>query len=394
MSEDDWIEDKFAYFQAWVEKFNADERGPDSLDSRLRLRPDIREVFVDVLDVLIMSLKRCTEISRDRSTRDSEPTHAGDEHPSADGEGRSASPWSDMGDNTGSQPDSPAKGNNDEEHLDLYKEQKFYIDMSIDLFLSLFQSVHEIPTKEAKNQHEPLVHRPRAKRKASQEPCAQDYKPIPPAALSSFESKESVATDISATPASKPASLRKREYMHWDITGIDLMVIDYMLEIQVQGIASIQGLFETIKGVGQSKGTADMTYEMKGDGEETLRQIDGANTISRPIQSTPLSSQDRACTRSPSEKDEEILEIVQTLRQKPNSSSLSGLLDWIVGKPESIIQRPDYETLAAALNECRMITSQLRLWAYNLSRDETQREQLVCELEEKNKKLLSLFNTG
>lgn len=93
----------------------------------------------------------------------------------------------------------------------------------------------------------------------------------------------------------------------------------------------------------------------------------------------------------------EILEIVQTLRQELtllDRSSLTGLLDWIAGEPESVIQRLDCEALAVVLNECRTTISQLQLSKNSHSRNETHEEELVHELQEQNEKLHSLFKTG
>ncbi|PCD21380.1 hypothetical protein AU210_016345 [Fusarium oxysporum f. sp. radicis-cucumerinum] len=463
LNEGDWIEEKSAEFNFWASKLNAEKHGPDSLDSRLTLRPDVRKHVASVLDGLMMALGKCEEIGRDRSTRDSEPTHAEDGHPSADGEGRAASPWSDMGDSTGSQPESPAESNNDKEHLDLYKDHRFYIGMNIESLLKVYaaikksgpqfihrfadedlikaekkyqdekarlgehvvlygndtpigdherfrrfltrlilqngyieglfrhidrniqlymrtcganrndayplfqtkllilfraclydparltpvqrrlidanvvrrnrliyvESVGKVHTEEAKNQHEPLVHRPRAKRKASQESCARDYKrmlsstlvqtpsmPRPegyqrlvsqPAAvlessftitgaLSSLTSTESVATNMSATLANidypKPASLRKG--------GSKVRVDNIRQDLSEKDLME---LFEPNDRVGRSKGTADMTYERKEEAEDALRQIDGANTCKladgnsgQPIQLTLLSSRGHSDT--------------------------------------------------------------------------------------------------
>ncbi|KAK2480384.1 hypothetical protein H9L39_07952 [Fusarium oxysporum f. sp. albedinis] len=130
---DDWLEQMSAEFNCWASDLNADKLGPDSLDSRLRLRPDVRDQVADLLDGLVTALNKYEEIGCDRPTRGSEPTHSEDEHPVTDEEGRSLSPWSDMDDSTGSQPNSSAEGNNDKEHLDLYRGQKFYIETNLEL---------------------------------------------------------------------------------------------------------------------------------------------------------------------------------------------------------------------------------------------------------------------
>ncbi|KAI8397247.1 hypothetical protein FOFC_20519 [Fusarium oxysporum] len=478
---DDWLEQMSAEFNCWASDLNADELDPDSLDSRLRLRPDVRDQVADLLDGLVTALNNYEEIGCDRPTRGSEPTHSEDEHPVTDEEGRSLSPWSDMGDSTGSQPDSSAEGNNDKEHLDLYREQKFYIETNLELLnrihddikraghqfinqhadenlikaeakykyekarlgehavlygndtsigdherfrrfltrkilqngytegliryidsnIQLFimtrransndpylmsqkklliffraylydparltpiqrrlinanvvrrnrliyaGSVRKAQTGGGKNQHEPLVQKPRAKREAAQESLAPDHKrrlssplvqtpsmskpkrkkrfvsrpatALEPnfsitAALSPSKSTESVATDISARLANidypKPNRVRNRESkgfkvrvenIHRDLTEEDLMVelferIGPVINLQLRNDCA-----------GPSKGTADVTYEMQEDAEDALRHIHGANAIGKsylaelcnlahenlgqPIQLTLLSSQ-------------------------------------------------------------------------------------------------------
>lgn len=66
LSEDDWIEQKSAEFNWWISGLNADKIGPGSLDSRLMLRPDVRDVVVDLLGGLGMALSRCEEIGGKR----------------------------------------------------------------------------------------------------------------------------------------------------------------------------------------------------------------------------------------------------------------------------------------------------------------------------------------
>ncbi len=62
LDEDDWLEQKCAEFSWWTSGLNVDKSGPGSLDSRLRLRPDVRDVVADLLDGLIIALSKCKEI--------------------------------------------------------------------------------------------------------------------------------------------------------------------------------------------------------------------------------------------------------------------------------------------------------------------------------------------
>lgn len=53
-----WIEQKSAEFRWWNSGLNADKRGPGSLDARLALRPDVRDVVVEVLEGLTDALQK------------------------------------------------------------------------------------------------------------------------------------------------------------------------------------------------------------------------------------------------------------------------------------------------------------------------------------------------
>ncbi|KAJ1322996.1 enhanced entry protein LpnE [Microdochium nivale] len=53
-----WIEQKSSEFNWWSSGLNADKRGPGSLDSRLILRPDVRDVIVEVLEGLTEALQK------------------------------------------------------------------------------------------------------------------------------------------------------------------------------------------------------------------------------------------------------------------------------------------------------------------------------------------------
>ncbi|KAI1131559.1 hypothetical protein F5Y10DRAFT_262131 [Nemania abortiva] len=60
---DTWLEQKSAEFNWWTSGLNADKSGPGSLDARLRLRPDIRDVVADVLNGLESALYKFYQIA-------------------------------------------------------------------------------------------------------------------------------------------------------------------------------------------------------------------------------------------------------------------------------------------------------------------------------------------
>ena len=61
---DDWMEQKCAHFNWWTADLDADKSGPGSLDARLRLRPDVRDVVADMLNGLEAALCKYHEIGR------------------------------------------------------------------------------------------------------------------------------------------------------------------------------------------------------------------------------------------------------------------------------------------------------------------------------------------
>lgn len=61
---EDWLEQRSAEFNWWTSGLNADKNGPGSLDSRLRLRPDVTAVIVDALDGLGDALYTYHELGR------------------------------------------------------------------------------------------------------------------------------------------------------------------------------------------------------------------------------------------------------------------------------------------------------------------------------------------
>ncbi|KAF4428916.1 hypothetical protein F53441_14029 [Fusarium austroafricanum] len=117
LNEDDWIEQKSAEFNWWTSGLNADKDGPGSLDSRLRLRPDVRDAVADLLEGLMTALSKCDELDR------------------------TPSPWSDMGDSTGSPARSPAEGVEDKAAGDLYQEPKFYIETNLEILIRIHAAI-------------------------------------------------------------------------------------------------------------------------------------------------------------------------------------------------------------------------------------------------------------
>ncbi|KAG4295229.1 hypothetical protein FPRO06_01813 [Fusarium proliferatum] len=145
IAEDDWLEQKSAEFNWWISGLNADKIGPGSLDSRLMLRPDVREVVVDLLEGLIMALSKCEGIAEEE-----EETAEADfleEFPSdvqnltTDVINRTTSPWSDMTDGTGSEAKASAEDENEKADGDLYWEQKFYIETNIEILLRIYAAI-------------------------------------------------------------------------------------------------------------------------------------------------------------------------------------------------------------------------------------------------------------
>jgi len=64
LSEDDWLEQKCAEFNWWASGLNADKSGLGSLDSRLRLRLDVKDVVAGLLDGVVTALSKCDEIGK------------------------------------------------------------------------------------------------------------------------------------------------------------------------------------------------------------------------------------------------------------------------------------------------------------------------------------------
>lgn len=147
LSEDDWLEQKCAEFNWWTSGLNADRSGLGSLDSRLRLRPDVKDIVADLLDGLMTALSKCDEIasssvpsleeqlSRASDSDDRLSTHA------SDAVERSPSPWSDMTEGSGSRSGSPAADENLELDHDPYKEQRYYIETNLEILIRIHTAI-------------------------------------------------------------------------------------------------------------------------------------------------------------------------------------------------------------------------------------------------------------
>ncbi|OTA94289.1 hypothetical protein M434DRAFT_10828 [Hypoxylon sp. CO27-5] len=118
--DDDWLEQKCAEFNWWASGLNADKSGPGSLDARLRLRLDVRDVVVGLLDSLEAALCRYHEIVTSNASLSEKDLHiveTGGQSPTSDKAGRAPSPWSDMTDGSehGSSSDTFGDTNKDQQ---------------------------------------------------------------------------------------------------------------------------------------------------------------------------------------------------------------------------------------------------------------------------------------
>ncbi|KAI1353262.1 hypothetical protein F5Y01DRAFT_64389 [Xylaria sp. FL0043] len=130
LDSDDWLEQKAAVFNWWMSGLHADETGPGSLDAQLRLRPDVRDVLVDVLDGLESTLCELHPMATSDLLFEEKPEDSANNT-------RPPSPWSDMGDSSmgnSSLASSREEGRDQEADNnaslggDKYHEQRVYID--------------------------------------------------------------------------------------------------------------------------------------------------------------------------------------------------------------------------------------------------------------------------
>ncbi|KAF5674771.1 Hsp70 chaperone protein [Fusarium circinatum] len=147
LAEDDWLEQKSAEFNWWISGLNADKIGPGSLDSRLMLRPDVKEVVVDLLESLIIALSEYEDIAeaeeKEEAAEDGslEEFSSDSQHLTTDELNRTPSPWSDMTDGTGTEARTSTEGENEKADGDLYWEQKFYIETNIEILLRIHAAI-------------------------------------------------------------------------------------------------------------------------------------------------------------------------------------------------------------------------------------------------------------
>ncbi|KAI0803354.1 hypothetical protein GGR55DRAFT_397189 [Xylaria sp. FL0064] len=143
LDSDDWLEQKAAVFNWWMSGLNADKSGPDSLDAWLRLRPDVREVLVDVLDGLGSTLCKLHQMATSDLLFEENP-----EDPTNNT--RSPSPWSDMSDsNIGNSSLSSSReegrdqetGNNASLAGGKYHEQRVYIDTHLQTLIRIHTAI-------------------------------------------------------------------------------------------------------------------------------------------------------------------------------------------------------------------------------------------------------------
>ncbi|EHK41813.1 hypothetical protein TRIATDRAFT_84408 [Trichoderma atroviride IMI 206040] len=162
---DDWLEQRCAEFNWWMSGLNADKRGPESLDAKLKLRPDVMEIISTALDGLEGSLssyygigrvislsilhpqcdkgfdsltsgsglaKLSSQLPDGKSTGISEAI--GQSMYSADVE-RSPSPWSDMSDSSHNYTTSATSG------YGIYYEPRVYIVTNLEILIRIHTAI-------------------------------------------------------------------------------------------------------------------------------------------------------------------------------------------------------------------------------------------------------------
>ncbi|KAI0543778.1 hypothetical protein F4679DRAFT_81341 [Xylaria curta] len=140
---DDWLEQKYAEFNWWSSGLNADKSGPGSLDARLRLRPDVRDVLVDILDGLESALCKFYQISI------SGPLLVEEERAVLADEARPLSPWSDMSDSSNGDSSASPRGEKHEQDpdknaslsRDIYHEQRVYINTNLEILIRIHTAI-------------------------------------------------------------------------------------------------------------------------------------------------------------------------------------------------------------------------------------------------------------
>ncbi|KAI0184666.1 hypothetical protein EV127DRAFT_374469 [Xylaria flabelliformis] len=149
---DDWLEQKYAEFNWWISGLNADKSGSGSLDARLRLRPDVRDVLVDILDGLESALREFYLISTSSSFLAEEHTVLAelDCQFQAPDETRPPSPWSDMSDSSKGGSSAFARREKDDGQdadnstslgRDIYREQRVYIQTNLEILIRIHTAI-------------------------------------------------------------------------------------------------------------------------------------------------------------------------------------------------------------------------------------------------------------
>ena len=61
---DEWIDNRIADFNLWASGIGALSKNRSSLDARLELRPDLRSMVIDLLQLLILLIEDCIELGK------------------------------------------------------------------------------------------------------------------------------------------------------------------------------------------------------------------------------------------------------------------------------------------------------------------------------------------
>ncbi|KAK1243895.1 hypothetical protein MKX08_002033 [Trichoderma sp. CBMAI-0020] len=144
---DDWLEQRCSEFNWWASGLSADSWGPGSLDSRLKLRPDIIEVVSKVLDGLESSLSSYYEIGLAAISSPvsegfpSEFSEAVDQSKDSTDVERSPSPWSDMSDSSGRKDGASETSNFASSDHDKYYESRVYIKTNLEILIRIHTAI-------------------------------------------------------------------------------------------------------------------------------------------------------------------------------------------------------------------------------------------------------------
>ncbi|KAK8014839.1 hypothetical protein PG990_008135 [Apiospora arundinis] len=146
LSEDDWLEQKFAIFNWWNSALNADKSDHSSLEYRVSLRPDVKAEIMKLLEGLITALSECEDI-------DSKAAFSTTRSPPGEDSGmlihtsgvdmEMCHPEPDLeGSQDGSGTDSLSLDDELEDPSDPYTEQRFYMDTFLDLLVGIQRTIN------------------------------------------------------------------------------------------------------------------------------------------------------------------------------------------------------------------------------------------------------------